>query len=221
MKLAIFDFDGTLLRVDSLPYLLRLWTKMGYPRRRQWQIYGLIGGLYVRYKLGLNGAMSAEQMKKTALQKFTRIFAGMSEQQIDDFFDKSVALISDKMNSRVVAEVSALRQRGYHTVLLSGFYDSLLRRIARKVGIDTALGTKMHFKDGIIEANKPMDIKTGTDKVNRIREAFPDADLPASCAYADSLSDLKLLELVGEPIAVAPDAELKQIALHRSWRIIE
>ena len=221
MKLAIFDFDGTLMRVDSLPYLLRMWTKMGYPRRRQWQIYGLIGGLYVRYKLGLNGAMSAEQMKKTALQKFTRIFAGMSEAQIDEFFDKSVALISDKMNTHVVEQVSTLRQKGYHTVLLSGFYDSLLRRIASKVGIDTALGTKMHFQNGIIEATRPMDIKTGTDKVNRIREAFPDADLSASCAYADSLSDLDLLELVGEPIAVAPDSDLREIALQRNWRIIE
>lgn len=145
----------------------------------------------------------------------------MSEQQIDDFFDKSVALISDKMNTNVVEQVAAVKQQGYHTVLLSGFYDSLLSRIASKVGIDTTLGTKMHFKGGVIEAKKPMDIKTGDDKVNRIRETFPDADLSKSCSYADSLSDLELLELVGEPIAVAPDAELKQIALQRNWRIIE
>ena len=79
MKLAIFDFDGTLMRIDTLAYLLSKWTKMGYPRWRQWQAYGLIIGLYVRYKLGLNGRMSNEQIKKTALQKFTRIFTGMSE----------------------------------------------------------------------------------------------------------------------------------------------
>ncbi|MBT7122700.1 MAG: haloacid dehalogenase-like hydrolase, partial [Clostridia bacterium] len=182
MKLAIFDFDGTLMKIDSLPYLLSMWTKMGYPRRRQWQIYGLIGVLYVRYKLGLNGRMTTEQMKKTALQKFTRIFTGMNEQQVDEFFDKSVALISDKMNEHVVSEIATVKNLGYHTVLLSGFYDNLLSRIAKEAGIDTVLGTKMHFKDGVIEAKKPMDIKTGTDKVNRILEAFPTADLSTSCA---------------------------------------
>lgn len=221
MKLAIFDFDGTLIRIDTLAYLLSNWTKMGYQRRRQWQIYGLIIGLYIRYKLGLNGRMSNEQIKKTALQKFTRIFTGMSKQQIDEFFDKSTALISDKMNEQVAAEIAEVKKKGYHTVLLSGFYDGLLSRVASKLGIDTVLGTSMHFKDGVIEVRKPLDMKTGTDKVNRIREIFPDADLAKSCAYADSLSDLELLELVAEPIAVAPDAELKKIALQRNWRIIE
>ncbi len=220
MKLAIFDFDGTLMRVDSLPYLLRMWTKMGYPMRRQWQIYALIGGLFIRYKLHLHGRMTSEQMKKTALQKFTRIFTGMTKQQIDAFFDKSVALMSKQLNAHVVAEAAKLKKQGYHTVLLSGFYDSLLTRIADKLGIDTVLGTKMHFKDGVIESTKPMDIKTGIDKVNRIRGSFPEADYANSCAYADSLSDLDLLEMVGQPIAVAPDTHLKEVALQRGWRII-
>ena len=45
MTLAIFDFDGTLLTVDTLPYLLRLWRVLKYPKLRLWHIYGLIGGL--------------------------------------------------------------------------------------------------------------------------------------------------------------------------------
>ena len=221
MKLAIFDFDGTLMKIDSLSYLLHMWSKMGYPKRRQWQIYGLIGGLYIRYKLGLNGRRSAEQMRKTALQKFTRIFTGMNRAQIDEFFDKSVELISDNMNDKVVAEVAALRKQGYHTVLLSGFYDALLSRVAAKVNIDTTLGTKMRFESDLIQVKKPMDIKTGVDKVHRICEEFPTADLAASCSYADSILDLDLLELVGTPVTVAPDAELRAIAVQRHWRIIE
>jgi len=221
MKLAIFDFDGTLMRLDSLTYLLSMWSKMGYPKWRQLQIYGLIIGLFLRYKLGLIGKTGREQMKKTALQRFTRIFSGMNEEQINDFFDKSVELINTQMNENVVAEVSAAKKQGYHTVLLSGFYNGLLERVASKIGIDTALGTQMHFSGGIIDAKKPLDIKTGGDKVNRIRDRFSSADLTESCSYADSISDLDLLELVGEPITVVPDADLKAIALQRNWRIIE
>ena len=43
--------------------------------------------------------------------------------------------------------------------------------------------------------------------------------LAESFAYADSLSDLGMLELVGTPVAVNPDARLSQVAGQRGWRI--
>jgi len=42
-------------------------------------------------------------------------------------------------------------------------------------------------------------------------------DLDASWAYSDSASDLPMLELVGNPVAVAFDAELRAIAAERGW----
>src|ERR1700688_2356339 len=43
--------------------------------------------------------------------------------------------------------------------------------------------------------------------------------LSESFAYADSLSDLGMLELVGTPVAVNPDARLSQVAGQRGWRV--
>src|SRR5207245_2859250 len=43
--------------------------------------------------------------------------------------------------------------------------------------------------------------------------------LADSFAYADSLSDLPMLELVGSPVAVNPDARLSQVAGQRGWRV--
>ena len=43
--------------------------------------------------------------------------------------------------------------------------------------------------------------------------------LADSFAYADSLSDLRMLELVGTPVAVNPDARLSQVAGQRGWRV--
>ena len=220
MKLAVFDFDGTLLRVDSLPYLLSMWRKLGYSKHRLWRTYANIGVLYIRYKLGLNGRMTREDMKKTALQKFTRIFTGMSEVQIGTFFDQCTSGMMMLINKKVAAEISTMKMQGCHTVLLSGFYQGLLERVAAQLGIETVLGTNICYIDGIIDAKARMDIKTGIDKVRRIKEVFPDADMDNSCAYADSLSDLPLLELVGQPVAVAPDADLKIIAKQRKWRVI-
>ena len=44
-------------------------------------------------------------------------------------------------------------------------------------------------------------------------------DLGESVAYADSASDLPLLECVGFPVAVNPEARLAAIARRRGWHV--
>lgn len=220
MKLAIFDFDGTLIKVNSLSFLLKTWKKLGYPKSRQLFMYIRIGGLYIRYKLGLNGNMTTEQLKKRGFQKFTRIFKGMTQEQIKEFFVKSSEFLFNELNENVVKEARKAKEDGYYTVLLSGFYQELLQLIAEHIGMDTALGTNLHYKDGVIEDKKSLIIRTGVDKVIRIKEEFPDADLENSLSFADSISDLGLMEMVGTPVAVSPDEDLRAVAVERGWKII-
>jgi fatty acyl-CoA reductase len=44
-------------------------------------------------------------------------------------------------------------------------------------------------------------------------------DLSRSYAYADSISDLPMLEAVGNPVAVNPDSRLAKAARERGWQI--
>jgi fatty acyl-CoA reductase len=44
-------------------------------------------------------------------------------------------------------------------------------------------------------------------------------DLHRSYAYADSISDLPMLEAVGNPVAVNPDRRLAAAARSRGWKI--
>ena len=43
--------------------------------------------------------------------------------------------------------------------------------------------------------------------------------LEESVAYADSASDLPMLEAVGHPVAVNPEAKLATIARKRGWHV--
>jgi phosphoserine phosphatase len=45
-------------------------------------------------------------------------------------------------------------------------------------------------------------------------------DYAASYAYADSISDLDLLRMVGHPVAVYPDAPLAALARERNWEVL-
>lgn len=46
-------------------------------------------------------------------------------------------------------------------------------------------------------------------------------DISLSVACGDHISDLAMLELVGEPYVVAGDPELETVAKERGWPIIE
>ena len=50
--------------------------------------------------------------------------------------------------------------------------------------------------------------------------AAADLDLAASYAYSDSESDLPMLRVVGHPVAVNPDAELRRVAREEGWEIM-
>jgi hypothetical protein len=44
-------------------------------------------------------------------------------------------------------------------------------------------------------------------------------DLANSYAYSDSITDLPMLELVGNPVAVNPDRDLARVAREREWEV--
>ncbi|MDO9174895.1 MAG: haloacid dehalogenase-like hydrolase, partial [Actinomycetota bacterium] len=45
-------------------------------------------------------------------------------------------------------------------------------------------------------------------------------DLDQCWAYSDSASDLPMLEAVGHPVAVNPDARLERVAGQRGWPVV-
>ena len=61
-------------------------------------------------------------------------------------------------------------------------------------------------------------------KVERLNKFFNEnnlsVDFQNSFAYSDGFFDLPMLELVGNPVAVAPDDKLLKIAKNRGWQII-
>ena len=222
MKLAIFDFDGTLFPHDTIPFLLRQWAGQGYPLFRLIAVYASLGGLYVRYKLKLYGKLDIEQIKISAMQKATRLFDGMSAEQIRAFFEKSCKAILPHMNAKVMDEAHKAKAGGYHTVLLSGCYQMFLEMVAEAVGINAVIGTKLIFSGGRVDGAAPMDVVSGPAKGKRLCAAYggTDIDWQDSLAYADSDSDLDILHMVGHPVAVAPDDGLKAAAEKNGWRVI-
>ena len=60
-------------------------------------------------------------------------------------------------------------------------------------------------------------------KARAVRELAAEKgfDLAECTAYSDSASDLPFLGLVGHPVAVNPDRELRRVAADRGWPVLE
>ena len=115
------------------------------------------------------------------------------------------------------------RQAGTHVFLVSSGPLPMVERIARELGAHHAVGTRFEVKDGRYTGRALPPVVIDTFKASATQEYIQSRnlriDLPASFAYADAISDLSLLEMVGHPVAVYPDPGLRAVALRRGWRL--
>ncbi len=222
MKLAVFDFDGTLFPQDTLPFLLKQWREQKLSMRRLMVTYAMVGVMYIRYKLGLYGSMSREHMRKKAMQRFTHIFHAMTKEDVDTFFERCARIIVQSLNTAVVAEMRNKKAGGFHTVLLSGGYQRLMDYVGASLSFDTVIGTALKYKQDTVDASQTLDIVSGDEKAQRLNDAFSSVqvDWEQSCAYADSLSDMPILRLVGHPVVVNPDPGLAKELETTGWPVL-
>jgi HAD superfamily hydrolase (TIGR01490 family) len=112
---------------------------------------------------------------------------------------------------------------GQRVVLVSGTLAPLLAEIGRQWGIDETVGTPLVLRDGRYAGTSERPVCQGRGKVLWLEThaGRHEAILwSQSYAYADSYTDLPLLEKVGHPVAVYPDEELAAHARDQGWEII-
>ncbi|MEQ8176181.1 MAG: HAD-IB family phosphatase [Syntrophomonadaceae bacterium] len=219
MKLAIFDFDGTLLTDDTLPSLGREWLRQKRSLSRYYKVLLSVAPVLIKYKGGL---MSREAMKGQAFKRFNRIFTGMSRPAVEEFFLLAYPYLRKLFNEAVLEEIRLAREQGFHCVLLSGAYIELLQLAARDLGMDTVLGARLVFKDEVFDPHGETRFVDGAGKRALLFEAFAgqNIDWEQSRAFGDSFADICIIETVGEKVAVNPDLELLEHAQKNRWRIV-
>lgn len=223
MKIAIFDFDGTLFKKQTIPFLMKCYKERGGDRRAYRKlIYGLLKILF-KYKTPFI-SYGKEEFRGEATTLFIKMFNGKSFRYLEEFFSYCTPYIVKELNENILIELQKAKSEGKYTVLLSGCYGELLKKIGEKLGFDEVIGTDLYpyVENGILNVSE-LRVTTGERKVEKLLERLKNKDVnwDESVAYGDSLYDESILIMVGNPIAVTPDVELKKIAIDRSWSILE
>jgi putative phosphoserine phosphatase/1-acylglycerol-3-phosphate O-acyltransferase len=208
---AFFDVDGTLLARNSAPLYMRHLRRTGQARRRD-----VARTLYLFLRFGRLDLESA-------LDESMRFVRGKVEAAVRaDALEWYARDVRRWLYPQMAALVAAHQRAGHLTVIATSATRYLAEPLAADLGIRNFLVTQLVVRDGIFTGEPVRPVCYGAGKVHwaRALAAREDVDLSASWFYTDSITDLPLLEAVGQPRVVAPDPPLRRLALRRGWPIL-
>lgn len=117
------------------------------------------------------------------------------------------------------ARVRAHRALGHRTLLITGALDFIIEPV--RPLFDDIVCASMEERDGLLTGHLTNLPPIGEARALVLSDysAAYNLSLEESVAYADSASDLAMLEAVGFPVAVNPEARLAAIARRRGWHV--
>jgi len=207
MKLAIYDFDGTYVDVQTVPFLFKLWKEQNKDPRIFKKLYRRLMVWYILHKLKLK--WDHETFRKNAMALTIDLLHSLNEEDREQFLNDLYLKMQAHINQDLKAQLKKDKADGYHTVLLSGSFDIMLTPFLKE-GFDDVIGT-ISKQDGILLSYETVDIIIRDKKIEAIKNKYPKADLSESKAYADSYYDLPLLIAVKDGYAYHPDKRLKKL----------
>ena len=209
---AFFDIDGTLIARNSAPLYMKHLRETGQARRRDIaRTFYYVG----RYKLGLLDIERAIAVSVTWIR-------GRDEAAVRADCDAWYATtVRGYLYPAMAATVEAHRRAGHVLVLLTSATRYLAGPLAADLGIEHLLVTQLLVEAGRFtgEVVRPVCYGEGKTYWAERFAAEHDVDLGQSYFYTDSITDLPLLERVGEPRVVNPDPRLGRVAARRGWPV--
>lgn len=204
-KVALFDFCETIANFQTADAYVRFVQSHSTP-----------SNLYIRYlhallaRLRVMSIWRKLQPKRSIDKRMTLMqLRGRSYEEMDrlakDYYESQ---IKPNLITQVVEELLRLKRDGYKCYVVSGGFDIYLKYFCEEYSMDGLLSTKIGFKK-----DKCTGCFDGHDcmfdyKIDYIKSTIA-GDTKQWMAFTDSITDLPMLELVGNPIVVSREKSQK------------
>jgi HAD superfamily hydrolase (TIGR01490 family) len=112
-------------------------------------------------------------------------------------------------------------EQGHVVAIVSGATKFVVRPLARRLGIEHMLYTRLEVEDGCFTGRVVEPICFEEGKIYWLQQLVEEQgiDLAKSWFYTDSVTDVPLMDIVGHPVAINPDPRLYRVAVRRRWPI--
>ncbi len=214
MEAAFFDLDKTIIARSSPLALSRSFLREGLIQRGT-----LLKSMYAQLVFQLMGA-DENKMEKIR-EESAKLTAGWEADKVRAVVTE---VLEEVISPLIYAEALELmhdhRAAGRLICIVSSSPEEIVAPLAQMLRVDRWIATRPTIEDGKYTGG--LDFYAyGPHKAEAMKSLAEELglDLDASFAYSDSVTDLPMLERVGNPVAVNPDKDLRRIADERGWKI--
>ena len=204
---AIFDLDGTIIRLSSeqvfLTYLLNH-GEIPIPNLLAW-------------------TSNLLRVKSLPVAKSNKIYLrGLEEDHIHEIARRCFI---ERLRASIAPDISKLihahRAEGRTVILMSGSLSFLVQPFHEHFQTDMMVAHELEVVDGRFTGKRIGLHPFAENKAKLAQQLVTEHgfDLNASYAYGNHHTDAYKLELFGHPIAVNPDRQLRRIATEKGWHI--
>ncbi len=151
---------------------------------------------------------------------FYRWWAGASVEQLThDAQELFATFLLSKSFPEGLRRIRQHKAAGHRTLLITGALDIVVEPL--RPLFDDIFASTLTERDGMFTGELSQAPPVGEARALLIKDyaARHGLDLGESVAYADSSSDLPMLEAVGHPVVVNPETRLSAIARRRGWHV--
>jgi len=211
-RVALFDMDRTLVRTDTATLYVRYQRRLGEAGVRD---VARVAYWMLQYTLGIIDAEAVASA--VALGYRGRSEAAMVERCRAWFRSDVLPHVGEQAR----AAVARHRRLGHLTAIVTGATRYAAEPLAEVLGIDHVLATRLAVEGGAFtgEVMRPMCFGAGKIALAEELGRQHGFSLSEAAFYTDSITDRPLLERVGAPVVVNPDARLRALALVRRWPV--
>jgi HAD superfamily hydrolase (TIGR01490 family) len=213
---AFFDLDKTLMQGSSAFQFGRAAYRAGLLGRRQ-----LLADAVANIQFRLHGSTDADSL--ALRERIAASLEGRRVVELERLGANVLAGILPRVYPQMLALAHEHQDTGRRAYIVTAASQELADILARVMALDGGVGSQISEVIDGVYTGRPAGVfvyRTGKAEAIGQLAAREGIDLEASFAYSDSESDLPMLETVGHPVAVNPDAALLRIARERGWDVL-
>lgn len=188
MRLAIFDFDGTISDRDSFADFI--FFVHGVPKT--------LWGVLLNSPVLLGYIFKIVPNWKAKEHVFSYFFKGWETQRFDTIARKHASERLPKLlRPAALQKIAWHKEQGHKIVVVSASFENYLGVWCKSQGLDL-LGTQVEIKNSKLTGKFASKNCFGEEKIIRIKQAYNLADFDYIYAYGDSRGDLPLKTIADE-----------------------
>jgi len=197
VKLGIFDIDYTITRKESMTEFYK------FMLRKKPKLVKYLPSIFAAALLYLSNKIELKKAKESFASFVEGIHEDEMQELVKEFYEKRLSKLFYK---DAIDMIRKLKDEGCLIYLISASPEFYLKEFYNIPEVDMVIGTKYRMQDKYHTCSIEGENCKGEEKVKRLMEVLKEKNLEVdfknSYMFSDSLSDLPLFNLVGNPYLI-------------------